>query len=66
VHRIMGDFQKEDFRCPSSIRRLSIHEGFGGAEEISCSHCGCRGEWTLASFIEETVAKIRATVGKVI
>ena len=25
--------------------------------------CGCRGDWTMASFVEESVAKIRATVG---
>jgi len=25
--------------------------------------CGCRGDWTLASFVEETVARIQAQVG---
>jgi GMP synthase (glutamine-hydrolysing) len=25
--------------------------------------CGCRGDWTMASFIEESVAKVRETVG---
>jgi GMP synthase (glutamine-hydrolysing) len=25
--------------------------------------CGCRGDWTMASFVEESVARIRATVG---
>ena len=26
--------------------------------------CGCRGDWTMASFVDESVAKIRATVGE--
>ena len=26
--------------------------------------CGCRGDWTMASFVEETVASIRARVGE--
>jgi GMP synthase (glutamine-hydrolysing) len=26
--------------------------------------CGCRGDWTTASFIDETVAAVRARVGK--
>ena len=26
--------------------------------------CGCRGEWTMASFIEDTTARIRQQVGK--
>jgi len=25
--------------------------------------CGCRGDWTMASFVDESVARIRATVG---
>jgi GMP synthase (glutamine-hydrolysing) len=25
--------------------------------------CGCRGDWTMASFVEESVARIRDTVG---
>mgnify|MGYP003345904613 CR=1 FL=1 len=25
--------------------------------------CGCRGDWTMASFVEESLARIRATVG---
>jgi GMP synthase (glutamine-hydrolysing) len=25
--------------------------------------CGCRGDWTMASFIDESVARIRSTVG---
>jgi GMP synthase (glutamine-hydrolysing) len=25
--------------------------------------CGCRGDWTMAGFVEESVARIRATVG---
>ena len=25
--------------------------------------CGCRGDWTMASFVEESVSRIRATVG---
>jgi GMP synthase (glutamine-hydrolysing) len=25
--------------------------------------CGCRGDWTMASFVEESIAGIRATVG---
>jgi GMP synthase (glutamine-hydrolysing) len=25
--------------------------------------CGCTGDWTMASFVEETVAKVRAQVG---
>jgi GMP synthase (glutamine-hydrolysing) len=25
--------------------------------------CGCRGDWTMASFVDESVEKIRATVG---
>ena len=25
--------------------------------------CGCRGDWTMASFIDEAVARIRAQVG---
>src|SRR2546426_6488647 len=25
--------------------------------------CGCTGDWTMASFVEEATAKIRATVG---
>jgi len=25
--------------------------------------CGCRGDWTMASFVEEAIAKIRARVG---
>jgi GMP synthase (glutamine-hydrolysing) len=25
--------------------------------------CGCRGDWTMASFVEESVARIRSTVG---
>jgi GMP synthase (glutamine-hydrolysing) len=27
------------------------------------SVCGCRGDWTMASFVEESVARIRAAVG---
>jgi GMP synthase (glutamine-hydrolysing) len=26
--------------------------------------CGCRGDWTMASFVDETVARIRAQVGE--
>src|SRR5262249_32867635 len=26
--------------------------------------CGCKGDWTMASFVEESVAKIRAQVGE--
>ena len=26
--------------------------------------CGCRGEWTMSSFIEETITQLRATVGE--
>jgi GMP synthase (glutamine-hydrolysing) len=26
--------------------------------------CGCRGDWTMASFVDESVARIRATVGE--
>ena len=26
--------------------------------------CGCDGDWTMASFVEESVARIRATVGE--
>ena len=26
--------------------------------------CGCRGEWTMSSFIEEAIAQLRSTVGK--
>jgi GMP synthase (glutamine-hydrolysing) len=26
--------------------------------------CGCRGDWTMASFVDESVAKIRETVGE--
>ena len=26
--------------------------------------CGCRGDWTMASFVQETVARIRAQVGE--
>jgi GMP synthase (glutamine-hydrolysing) len=26
--------------------------------------CGCRGDWTMASFVEESVQRIRATVGE--
>ncbi|MEO7191535.1 MAG: glutamine-hydrolyzing GMP synthase [Vicinamibacterales bacterium] len=25
--------------------------------------CGCRGDWTMASFVDESIARIRATVG---
>ena len=25
--------------------------------------CGCRGDWTMASFVEESIGRIRATVG---
>ena len=25
--------------------------------------CGCRGDWTMAGFVEESVARIRAKVG---
>ncbi len=25
--------------------------------------CGCRGDWTIASFVDETVAEVRRTVG---
>jgi GMP synthase (glutamine-hydrolysing) len=25
--------------------------------------CGCRGDWTMAGFVEESIARIRATVG---
>jgi GMP synthase (glutamine-hydrolysing) len=25
--------------------------------------CGCRGDWTIASFVEEAVAEVRRTVG---
>jgi GMP synthase (glutamine-hydrolysing) len=26
--------------------------------------CGCRGDWTMAGFVEESVARIRSTVGE--
>jgi GMP synthase (glutamine-hydrolysing) len=26
--------------------------------------CGCRGDWTMASFVEETVGRLRATIGQ--
>jgi len=26
--------------------------------------CGCRGDWTMASFVDESIARIRATVGE--
>ena len=26
--------------------------------------CGCRGDWTMASFVEESIARIRAQVGE--
>ena len=32
-------------------------------KNFAFSVCGCRGDWTMASFVEETTARIRATVG---
>ena len=43
-----------------------VHTEHGGdiLKNFAYSVCGCRGDWTMASFVDESVARIRATVGE--
>jgi GMP synthase (glutamine-hydrolysing) len=42
-----------------------VHTDFGAEilRNFAFGICGCRGDWTMASFVEESIARIRSTVG---
>jgi GMP synthase (glutamine-hydrolysing) len=60
----MGDFKRKIFGVQFHPEVVHTPRGMEVLRNFLFNIAGCRGEWTMASFIEETVAKIRATVGK--
>jgi GMP synthase (glutamine-hydrolysing) len=59
----MGDFKRKIFGVQFHPEVVHTPRGMEVLRNFLFAIAGCRGEWTMASFIEETVAKIRATVG---
>jgi len=43
---------------------VHTNEGAAILHNFAFDVCGCRGDWTMAGFVEESVARIRATVGE--
>ncbi len=60
----MGDFKRKIFGVQFHPEVVHTPRGMEVLRNFLFRIARCRGEWTMASFIEETVAKIRAAVGK--
>ena len=42
---------------------VHTESGLDILRNFACGVCGCTGDWTMASFVEEATARIRAQVG---
>src|SRR3989338_8945180 len=59
----MADFDRRRFGVQFHPEVLHTEKGRELLANFLYRVCGCRGDWTPASFIEQTVAEIRAQVG---
>ncbi len=59
----MADFDRKRFGVQFHPEVIHTEKGKELLANFLYRICGCRGDWTSASFIEQTVAQIRAQVG---
>ena len=59
----MGDPVRKLYALLFHPEVVHTESGLEILRNFACGVCGCRGDWTMASFVEEATERIRATVG---